>query len=93
MAYQFNEMVIPDHMLDGLREYVDHGIPQGHFLTAVITNDLKEACARADRTNLRIIPAYVAWLYNEADARCWGSREKMDAWIDAKREARKAASP
>lgn len=76
------------HNLDGLKRYVEEGIPVGGFLSAVISNDLREACGRADDYNLRVIPIYVAWLYNEAPGGCWGSKENMDAWIERHAKAR-----
>jgi len=36
----------------------------GHFLTAVIQNDLVEACGRADSTNRLVLPLYATFLYN-----------------------------
>jgi hypothetical protein len=85
MSYEFQGMVIPHHMLQALTRYVEDGIEPGGFLTAVICNDLTGAIRHADHQNIRIIPAYVAWLYNEAPSLCWGSGEKMDAWMEAKR--------
>ena len=79
--YIFRDFYIPEYMMEGLRRYIDHGQRPGGFLTAVICNDLRQACATADDVNLRNIPAYVAYFYNEAPSPCWGSREKMDKWI------------
>lgn len=76
-----NYTQIPDHMLRDLQAYVRHHRPVGHFLQAVITNDLKEACGRADSTNVKIIPVYVAFLYNHAPANCWGSKELYQQWL------------
>lgn len=84
-AYAFREFYIPVRMMHGIENYVMYGIPPGHFLTAVICNDLKEACARADDENLPNLFAYVAFFYNEMPYECWGSRERMTAWIDRKK--------
>ena len=75
---------IPPHMMEGLLLYIEHGILPGSFLCAVLTNDLKEALANADMHNIKNIPAYVSYLYNEVDSRCWGSREKVQDWVNAK---------
>jgi len=83
--YVFREWRIPAHMLDSLLAYVDDRRPVGHFLTAIICNDLKEAVNCADDENLRNLPAYVGYLYNEAPMICWGSKEKMYKWL-AERE-------
>lgn len=90
MGYEFHGMTIPGGMLDDLMAYVEHGYEPGDFLCAVISNDLTEACGRADDRNLHIIAAYVAWLYNEAPSTCWGSKAKMDAWIADKAEERES---
>jgi hypothetical protein len=72
---------IPDRMARALDGYINHGWPLGSFLTAVISNNLSEAVGRADYENLANLPAYVAYLYNEAPSPCWGSPEKMDEWL------------
>lgn len=79
--YTFRGFTIPDYMMDGLKLYIENRIPPGHFLSAVISNDLAEAVSRADDTNIRNIPAYLGYLYNEAPSGCWGSKEKMNAWL------------
>jgi hypothetical protein len=80
-AYTFRDFYIPFYMKGAIDRYVRLGIPPGDFLTAVISNDLAEAVGRADDINLRNLPAYVAYFYNEVDGRAWGSREKMERWI------------
>lgn len=90
-TYRFREFEIPDYMMDGMRNYIEHGVPPGSFLTAVICNDLFEACGHADDTNLRNIPAYCSYFYSEAPPQCWGSSEKMHAWMTRKAAQRAAA--
>lgn len=75
---------LPEHMQDGALFYVEHGIEPGSFMSAVICNDLSEACARADDINRYRLFDIVSWFYNEAPGGCWGSREKMAAWIVAR---------
>ena len=79
--YRFQQFHIPDRMMGAVRRYIEDGTPPGDFLTAVIRNDLKEACGRADEENIGNLPAYVAYFYNEAPASCWGSPEKMRDWM------------
>ncbi len=79
-VYTFRDFYIPAYMMGGIQRYINNGIPPGDFLTAVICNDLMEAVARADDTNIRNLPAYVAYFYNEAPSLCWGSKEKFDKW-------------
>jgi len=80
-VFKFQEFYIPQRMEDGIKNYIVHKIPPGHFLTAIIQNDLKSAVERADDENLRNIPAYVAYFYNLAPHACWGSPEKMKLWL------------
>lgn len=80
-AYTFRHFYIPGHMMESLRRYIDKGIAPGHFLTAVLEHDLFEAVGRADDENLANLPAYVAYLYNEAPGPCHGSPEKVAEWL------------
>ena len=76
------EGIIGDHMMGALRRYLDDGIKPGDFLTAVLSNDLKEACGRADDHNRHILFEYVSYLYNYCPKTCWGSREVVQAYIE-----------
>lgn len=87
-GYTCHRGTIPEHMLDRLRAYIETGCPVGDFLTAVLCNDLREACSRADDHNVRNLAAYVVYLYNEAPSPCWGSPEKHAAWIERHRAQR-----
>lgn len=73
---------IPERMMGGLRRYIERGVLPGDFLRAVLRNDLRAACERADDENLRNLPAYVSYLYNKAPSNCWGSPQKVSAWVD-----------
>jgi len=78
---RFDYSQIPPHMMARLRAYLDNHEPVGDFLTAVLTNNLSDACSRADDTNIEIIPVYAAYLYNNAPAAAWGSPAKLKAWL------------
>lgn len=65
-----------------LDAYIQHHIPVGGFLTAILENDLKQAVLQADSRNIRKIVTYVTYLYNNAPVRCWGSPEKVQAWLN-----------
>jgi hypothetical protein len=79
---------IPEHCRDGLLNYLRYGIHPGSFLEAVLSNDLREACSRADHINLRALSDYVFVLYNDAPCGAWGSPENVQAWIEAGVELR-----
>jgi hypothetical protein len=80
--FKFQGRSIPEHMQYGIVGYLDHRIVPGDFLFNLLCNDLKGTVERADATNLWLIPVYVAFLYNHADSRSWGSKEKVGLWID-----------
>lgn len=81
-TYKFQHWYIPDRMMGGIKRYIAEGIPPGDFLTAIICNDLKEAVGRADEENVANLPAFVSFFYNHAPSTCWGSTERMRAWMD-----------
>ncbi len=89
-GYEYREFVIPEYMGEGLDLWIQFGILPGGFLTAVLCNDLMDACGRADNSNIHNLPAYCAFLYNEAPPACFGSPAKVEAWIEARRAAREA---
>ncbi len=72
---------IPEYMHGGIIRYYENYIPPGDFLEAVINNDLKEACGRADETNKRCLLNYVMWFYNEAPAGSWGYQDAVHDWL------------
>lgn len=81
-VYRFRKFEISDRMLPRLQGYTEFHRPVGDFLMAVLSNDLRGACQRADDENIENLPAYVAYLYNEAPGACWGSPEKVKEWLD-----------
>lgn len=76
---------IPPHMMEALLRYRDQHIPVGDFLQSVICNDLSGAVATADDINIKIIPIYVRWFYNEAPSLSWGSKEAYDLWLSKRK--------
>jgi hypothetical protein len=75
---------LEDH-IETIRLYVEYGCEPGSCTRAILENDLVGACRNADHTTRMILFDIVAYLYNHVDLRCWGSREKVDNWIAAKR--------
>ena len=70
-----------EHLMPTLDRYIQNHIPTGGFLEAVLSNDLRNALDRADDENLWLLPIIGAWLFNEAPAICWGSRERVSDWL------------
>ena len=72
---------IPEHCQQGLRDYVERGVPVGGFLTAVLENDFLRSFSTADEVNRKALAHYAHWIYNEAPNGCHGSPKKVTAWI------------
>ena len=73
--------MLPEHMRESARAYVEVGRPPGSFLRAVLTNDLIESFGRADHINQQCMFGWATWLYNECPGNAWGSPEAVEAWI------------
>lgn len=81
-SYEFRGFTASAHMIDSIDAFVAEGRPVGHFLTAVLSNNLQDAVAHADDQNLANLPAFVGYLYNEVPGSCWGSPVKVAAWYE-----------
>ena len=80
---KLNSCGVPKRMHGGYIRYLLDGILPGHFLRAVLSNDLKEACGRGDEENQRLLARHVFFLYNHCPGNSWGSLEAVERWIDA----------
>ncbi len=76
--------LIPEHMRDGMKLYIERGVQPGSFMEAVLCNDLREALGRADHINRHALFNIVSWLFSYAPSDCWGSPEKYTQWIKQK---------
>jgi hypothetical protein len=81
---KLNEMNIPDYMHDGLINYIKHHVKPGHFLSAILQNNLRETFFRADYINVNLVKNYVKFLYNYAPSSCWGNQERFENWLEMK---------
>jgi hypothetical protein len=82
IVQMLEKSVIPGYMKHRLLSYILDGESVGHFLTAVLSNNLKDAVGHADAENLTKLPEYVRYLYNYAPADCWNSPAAVKAWIE-----------
>ncbi len=73
--------VLPEHMQQGMKRYVEEHIPPGSFLRAVLENDLVGALFRADKTNAARMLDYAYFLLHAAPPDCWGSEEAVVDWL------------
>lgn len=72
---------VPEGLHEGLIAYILTGRPTGHFLRAILENDLSEACNRADEDTKYRLYDIVCFLYNYAPADCWRSPEAVGTWM------------
>lgn len=79
--FKYGQYNIPGHMKESINRFAQEHRPVGGFLTAVLENDLKEACGRADEGNQKLLFEYCRLLYMEVPSDCWGSPEKVKDWL------------
>lgn len=80
-----------DH-IESIERYVQHGIEPGSGTRAILENDLASAVAHCDPESQFLLAEIMKYIYNKTPMECWGSRQRVDAWIKAKRlQAMKAA--
>ena len=73
---------LPESLRYGMQAYIEKGYVPGHFLAAVLENDLKEAVHRSDAANLILLPRIVTWLYFQAPLISHGSPERVSTWAE-----------
>jgi hypothetical protein len=77
--------LVPSRYRPGLDRWISYGVKPGHFLSALLCNDVIEAAARADAgatgepPGAQIRPILI-FLMTNAPPDCFGSAEKFAAW-------------
>lgn len=84
LAHRFNldYSGLPERYRDGTERYVEHQIRPGHFLSAVLSNDLKGALGYMDDPTGASLLQVFRWLLSEPPATCWGNAAKVDRWVE-----------
>jgi hypothetical protein len=80
-----NDSGVPDHLWDGLLDYIVLHEAPGSFLSAVLSNDLRRSFERADSRSSAALASIVSWVYSMAPAKCWGSPSRFDEWCEGPR--------
>lgn len=75
----------PEHISEGLKNYILNNISTGGFLHAVLVNDLFGAFGRADEINKEQMHQIIQFLHNEVPAVCFGTQEKYIAWLSRRK--------
>lgn len=78
---------IPPLVKTAIDNYVENRWEPGSFTTAVLENNLKEAIGRADVHSMAALKDIVMYCYWEIPGQCWGSPEKVDAWLSPREAA------
>lgn len=81
IEYMNGKYKIRPDMVNSLLGYALRHEPVGHFLQAVLSNNLFDAMTRADKDNFENLPAFVNFIYWEIPDRCWGSMQAYKDWI------------
>lgn len=78
--FRYFDQSVPAHIHDALVDWAVRHRSPGPFLTAVMRNDLAEACWQADDINGQHLSTICAWMHNHAPSGCFGSPAKVEAW-------------
>jgi hypothetical protein len=78
-----NYDLLPTHLQEGMRRYIEHHIETGSFLRAVLENDFAHVLSRADPYCVRAIERIAQFLTTEVPPDAWGSPAKVERWIAA----------
>lgn len=83
------DLVPNPHAKFELKRYLEEGIAPGPFLTSLLCNDLMKVFILADKRNVEVLEAWVAWLYNYAPPESYGSEENFYDWISSRSKVRR----
>jgi hypothetical protein len=76
-----NYTLLPQHMQNGMQQYIEQGRPLGGFLYYILVNDFVHAVSHADDINKTQLLQYADFLYNQAPAASWGTEARVEKWI------------
>lgn len=79
---QPNSELIEPRFKQSIDGYVKYGYQPGRFITAVLENKLFEAFGRADHDAMDNLKHIICYCYNEIPYDCWGSKEKVQQWLN-----------
>jgi len=72
---------IPKRITEALERYEQDGILPGHFMQAVLSNNLFYAVSMADDNSCAALKQIVHYVYNEMPGNCWGSKDVVNEWV------------
>lgn len=71
----------PEHLWDGFKRYVLHGVKPGSFLRAFFEGDFHEMCRRGGRELVADLWEATVYLHGSCPPECYGSAEAMKLWM------------
>jgi hypothetical protein len=77
--------LLPEHLREGMRAYIERGIKPGGFLLACLGDRLGEAACRADEVSAVHLRDIGRFLMYYAPNGSWGSDEAVGRWIETHR--------
>ena len=77
-----NYELLPEHMRESARLYIERGIMPGSFMVAILRNDFTGAALVADPLNLMRLQDYAIWLNIRCPPDAWGDMVAIKKWSD-----------
>ena len=71
---------LPERYRASMQMFIEHGTNPGHFLSAVLSNNLFDAITMADKQSQEDLIPIVRWLFANAPSACFGSDKKVIMW-------------
>lgn len=71
----------PEHMRRAVFDYIERGGPMGGYLTHLFAGRVWSAVCNADAANYARFAAQCRWIAQVAPSGCYGTAEKVGAWI------------
>jgi hypothetical protein len=81
-----SEETVLERHIASIQRYVEHGIEPGSGIRAILSNDLMETFARLDDDSRAALYDIVKYLVNKVPCGLWGSPERVQNHINAKRK-------
>ena len=78
----FEDYDVPKHTQGALTRYFYNHYSPGGFVTSALALDIESANARADRWNKEHVPSIFQWIEDNLPEECYGSYDKVRAWIN-----------
>lgn len=73
---------LPEHMQQGMKDYVEFGYRPGSFLSLILSGNFISAAGAADDINQQAFFTYAAFLYTRVPGACCGSYRDFETWIE-----------